>query len=208
MGNTYVPQPAFNGNMVVKNTSGLWASDARQRFYALCELFPDKDVVMELADKLVGWPIKKSEDGDTPKGTMMRPSDTILALWWHQWLEGDEKATDKTNEMMRARVKAFLEMEELQVKRDAIKVVKHYQQKALNNELSVAEQVSMKYAYDGAGFLKTSMREEGPKQTIQVGRLNINAGERPTKKPNALQKKRQRTLLKEGVVIGEYREVE
>ena len=201
-----LPQPAPTGKSVVVHASNIAFSDSKQRFFALCEQFPDRETVMELADKLVGWPIKKTRQGKTPYGTMMIPDDNMRNIWWDQWLSGEEKATERTNEMMRARVKAFLEMEQTLAKRGALKAAIHYQKKALNDELSTKEQVVYKYAHDAAGFLSTSMGDS--KQTVvQAGKLNINFGQRPEKKPSAVQKKRQAQTLKEGVVIGEYREL-
>ena len=200
-----LPQPAPTGKSVVVHASNIAFSDSKQRFFALCERFPKREVVMSLADDLVGWPVKKLRGGKVPYGTVMIPDDNMRNIWWDQWLSGEEKATEKTISMMRARVDAYLEMEKTLAKRGAINVARHYQQKALKNELSTKEQVVYKYAHDGAGFLESSMNDK-QQNVVQIGKLNLNVP-RPEKKPSAVQKKRQAQTLKEGVVIGEYREL-
>ena len=198
------PNARPTGEVAIMPNSGIVFTEARQRFLALCDIFPDRDLAIELAHKLVGWPVKKSKfdarvKAQLPRGTMMKPAPHIIDAWWRTWLTGDEKAKPQVIEMMRGRVDSYLKMEQMLTKRGAMTVARHLQQQALDGSLTKPQMY--KYAHDAAGFLETSMSEKQQPQQIQVGRLTINAP-----KPERLLK-REKKQLPSGTVEAEFREV-
>ena len=201
---TTIRRPA-TGEVKVLNTSGAVFGPAKERFLALCEIFPERTEVLRVADQLVGWPIKKyaTYEGEraskTAPGTLMRPSARIIDLWWGAWLAGDAKAKPETVEMMRKRADAYDRMGERLTRRGAFEAARKMQEQVMDG--SITQPQLYKYTHDGAGFLAASLREGGTQAPIQIGKLNINAGPKPVKagkKPMRLQ---------EGFLEGEWKEV-
>lgn len=184
---TSVRIPTPNGKIMEVGTAGTFMLKARAVYQALAELCVTFDLTEEFSNELVPWPIKKNVDNEDAKnspieaGTMMRPKVHIRRKWFDEVSEGLANIPEHMRKATEKRFERLLKMREVMTVQGAAAAARHLQQKVLNNELDVNQTVLYKYTHDGFGFTRTSTRETSTQQTTNIGQLQINAGQKPSK---------------------------
>ena len=171
----------------------------RQQYVALLEAVGNWTIARKLMDEMIKW------------ASAPTPSETpyILDRWEHEWTEGRLSVTDTELKRMRQRLMANEEWANRRLIAKCRKVAHAVGDKVMkridnNEQLQGSEAVAMRYATEPVNVLTLSTNNAygTPKPTAtQIGKLVINAGERPQRKLKAPK------IKVEDVIEGEVREL-